>query len=97
MLMLNDQTVSTLKKAATDLQTSVEGMANAVSIIENAYNDNSGELGPKSEKILEIIDEMKNLQKTTDNLVIFTSARLSALADKYQEAIDQITYNGGTP
>ncbi len=97
MLMLNEQTISSLKKAATDLETAVEGMANAVCIVENAYNDNSAALGPKSEQIQEIIDEMRTLQATTDKLVIFTSARLDALADKYEAAIDAITYKSDTP
>lgn len=97
MLMLNEQTISSLKKAATDLETAVEGMANAVCIVENAYNDNSAALYPKSEQIQEIIDEMRTLQATTDKLVIFTSARLDALADKYEAAIDAITYKSDTP
>lgn len=97
MLMLNEQTVSSLKKAATELETAVDGMANAVSIVENAYNDNSDALGPKSEQIQEIIDDMKALQATTNQLVIFTSARLSALAGKYEAAIAEITYINGTP
>lgn len=96
MLMLNDNTIATLKKSAADLETSVDGIKNAISIVENAYNDNADELGPKSEQIQEIIDDMKALQATTDQLVIFTSARLSALADRYQAAIDAIKFKGGT-
>lgn len=96
MLMLNANTITTLKKAANDLETSVDGMKNAINIIENAYNDNANELGPKSDQIQEIIDDMRTLQTTTDQLAIFTGERLSALADKYQAAIDAIKFKGGT-
>ncbi len=89
MLVLSQETVDLLLKTSVELDNETEEVKKLGEMLKASFEENKEALGPHTEQINSILEDLERTQNDSRKAVIFTAERLSVLSSKYKEIIDK--------
>jgi methyl-accepting chemotaxis protein len=85
---VNPEGVSSLKRLSQNLNDNSEKISKSTDSLQDTYEENSANLGPHSNTIAQIIEEIKQTASEASGPVTELSDRVSEIAEAYQDIID---------
>ena len=89
---VSDEGVSALKNLSTRLPEQVEAVKSAADALESSFESNHTGLGPHSDSIRRVIEEIREATNQAASPVVELAEKVGDVAEAYQAIIDNNRY-----
>lgn len=93
-LAVTEESVQIMEATSAGISDTMENIKQAIETLKGAYEENADGLGPHSEDIRELIEELKKITGEGEVPAKKLVLKLTRLAARYQERIDNNPYKG---
>lgn len=93
-LAVTEESVQIMNTTAAGIEENMEAIKQAIETLKNAYEENADGLGPHSQDIQTLIEELESITNEGDVPAKKLILKLTRLAAGYQKMIDENPYKG---